>query len=294
MDEDEVETLAFGLILELAKIFNRQSEQFSEYEHVQEFINTTERDILAQILREESTDEIASVLNSRSNVAQDVFWKMRELCGGIKMIGTDPEKEAQVRALATILEDATGEATPTIDDLTTTQVVVDEPSVRVATAEMKQWLNEIQPDRFYSIWGSVPTMYEDEIQKLTKHSTDTQLIFGRTVFSLITEELVETDSVVPLFRTVRQWLNAIVMDYPADIYKSTHDVSFSLFVLDEVVIAGYFAREDSPMSAFVRTTDPSVHEWALRVFEASRARSQELKTPILFDGDNPYFGDSTP
>jgi hypothetical protein len=292
MDDSEVNMLAFAVMREIQDALTRDTdEDFVEFEDVCEVINTTDRNTLYQMLRDEasSSDEAAAVLGSQSDVAKDVFFTLREACGGVEMIGIDPEKQAEVEALSTILGDiAEGETPPPIDDVAATEVAVDEPKVRITAAEVQDWLTAVQPRRFYAAWGSVPRTYEDEIRELIECSTESELVFGSRVMELITEELVDTHPALVPSRTVRHWLNAIATSNSVAMYESVDEVPFCVFIFDDWVVVGYFAREESAEGAFLRTADAEFYTWAVRLFEKWRTCSQELQTPISFRGNNPY------
>lgn len=294
MDDEEANVIALGVFLEIAEVFEQDVDNgFVEFEDLCEFINTTDRNALSRILREDasSSDEAAAVLGSQTDLARDVFFKLREACGGVEMIGIDPEKEAEIEALSTILGDMTSEELPPIDDLTATEVTVDEPKLRITNAEVRDWLSDVQPQRFCSAWGSVPSIYEDEIRNLVEVSTESELIFGSSVMEIITEELVNTHPTSVPSPTVRHWLNSIAQTNSVGIHESVDDIPFSLIIFDDYVIAGYFAREGSAQGAFLRTADLEVYDWALRVFEKWQTRSRELDIPIRFRGENPYLED---
>ncbi|WP_435079706.1 hypothetical protein [Halococcus sp. AFM35] len=292
MDESELHMLALAVIIEIQDTVSQDSdEELVEFDEICEFINTTDQTTLYRLLREDSSasDEAAAVLSPQSTVADDVFFTLRKLCGGVEMIGTDPEKQAEVEALSTILGDiAEGEPPPAIDDLTATEVAVDEAAVRVTSAEMQDWLAAVQPRRFYAAWGSVPSIYEDEIRTLVESSSESELLFGSRVMEAMTEELVNTHPAIPTSRTVRHWLNSIALHNPVAMYESAENVPFSICIFDDWVVVGYFAHEKYPEGAFLRTADSEFRKWAVELFEKWRASSQEIQPPMSFRGTNPY------
>jgi hypothetical protein len=288
MDEEEAEDVAFGLLLAVSEHLDRNADRDRvDSEEVRDFVNTTDRMALSRRLRNdpETPDEFAAVLGSRSDSSHDVFYKLREMCGGIEMIGTDPEKRAEVDELLAKLREITErDGPPAIDDLSTTEIAVNEPSYRIALSKTKEWLNSVEPQRFYSAWGSVPQFFEAELRNLIAMSDRSEVMFGSTIMKVITEKLTNTHSTAASSPTVGQWLNSISQTSAATFYESDGELPGSLFILDDYVIAGYFAREEWPMGAFLVTGDAAFHEWALNVYQDWREESRVIEMPIRFQG----------
>lgn len=295
MDDDAVNEIMFGVLLEIDEHLCRKSDAtMVESEDLFEFVNTTDRMSLYRKLRDdpETPEEVAAVLGPQSKISKDLFHKLREACGGIEIIGTDPEKRAEVdELLATLEEITTREGPPSINDLSTTETAVNEPRHRIVSLRIREGLNSVEPQRFYSAWGSVPDLYEAELRDLIAVSSRSEVLFGKGVIELMTEELVNTHSATRPYRTVRHWVNSIAQSQTNSVtfYEADEAVPGSLFIFDEYVIAGYFARKDSPLGAFLVTDNPAFREWAVKVYQDWRGRSQNMPTPLLFRGENPYL-----
>lgn len=293
MDEEKTRDIAVGVVLKIDEHLRRNADNGDvKFEEVCDFVNTTDRKTLARILRDDpnALDEVADLLGSESNVSQDVFFAMREMCGGIETIGTDPEKRAEVDALLTILGDITDiEEPPPISDLSGTEIVVDEVAARYTASSVSEWLSDTDSQCFYSAWGSVPSLYEQDLRQLTAITEPSELVFGASVMEIISERLVNTHSASVPSPTVRHWLNSIAQTNSVSIYEAKQDVPGTLLIFDNYVVAGYFAREESPTGAFLATDDSAFREWALEVYRDWRKRSRELDIPIRFRGENPYF-----